>query len=150
MINRQLKRVVTLVTLALYTGAVVGLCISTPEPPGILPQIEWKWIILSHEMQKSVFLFAMVPVWCLGIHRIIHKKQAGLKQFGRVYGVVTALGLMTAGYLFVQLQAEDCLKSCPDGAGLLLISVWFCTLLISAMGTSTLARLKELLASAEC
>jgi len=150
MINRQCKRLLTLAALVLYTGAVIYLCASTPEPPGIFPQVAGKWIIRSHQLQQSAFLFAMVPVWCLGIHRLIHHKQPAMKQFLRIYGVLSALGLMTAADLFVQLQATDCVTACPDGSGLLLISVWFFTLLLSAMGAAVLTRLKELPVSAGC
>lgn len=143
MINRQFKQMLTLFALGLYTGAVVYLCVSTPEPQGIFPQVAWKWVIRSHQIQQSAFLFAMVPIWCLGIHRLIHHKQPGMKQFVRVYGVFTALGLMTAADLSVQLQAANCLTTCPDGSGLLLISVWFCTLVLSAMGASALVRVKQ-------
>ena len=136
------RKIAGLAGLAIYIGAAGWSFMVTPEPSGLLPGIAWQWIIRSHQIERVGFYCALMPLWCLIIHRLLHHKMPDITSFLRTYSVITAPCLITAVYLACQLQTPDCLRTCPDDVQMNLIWGWFCLSVATAILLSVRARLK--------
>lgn len=129
--------------LVLYAGLAAWPFMGVPDPQGVIPGIAWQWIIRAHQTERLGFCFALMPLWCLVIHRLMHRGMPGTRQYLLSYSVINVPGLMTAGYLAYQLHSPDCLKACPSEPKMMLISLVFCTGLITAVTLSAILRLKK-------
>lgn len=138
-----LKKIMVLAGLVFYTALAAWPFSGAPEPYGLLPGIAWQWIIRSHQIERVGFCFAMMPLWCLSIHRLLHHGMPGIKQYLMTYSIVIFPGMIMAGYLAYHLQAPDCLKTCPSERQLTLISMAFGAAVTTAMSLSVLVQLHK-------